>query len=116
MSFRLGTFSRGGTPPFPGLVRGDTVVPLANLQPRLQQLGLPLRGGDSLLCLLDHWDEDFAALSRVAAEDGAAALPIGELCVHAPYVPRQTFCTIANYRSHLIDTVRDPALTPALGE
>src|SRR5262245_10332770 len=112
MSFRLGSFSRAGMHPFAGLVLGDAVAVLASLN-------LPLRGAASLLAVLNYWDENFAALSTLPADPAkldVPLLPLADLRVHAPYVPRQTFCTIANYRSHLIDTVRDPALTPALGE
>ena len=115
MSFRLGNFSRGGTAPFTGLLVGDTVVALANLVPPLRERGLSLRGVESLLTLLEHWADNFAALSKAPIEN-LPAFSIDELQAHAPYVPRQTFCTIANYRSHLVDTVRDAALTPALGE
>jgi 2-keto-4-pentenoate hydratase/2-oxohepta-3-ene-1,7-dioic acid hydratase in catechol pathway len=98
--------------PFAGLVLGDSVIVLASLN-------LPLRGAVSLLAVLDHWDENFASLSTLSTDPatlGVPILPLAELRVHPPHVPRQTFCTIANYRSHLIDTVRDPGLTPALGE
>ena len=45
------------------------------------------------------------------------AVHVSKLHVHAPiHVPRQIFCTIANYRSHIVDSVRDAALSPRLGE
>jgi 2-keto-4-pentenoate hydratase/2-oxohepta-3-ene-1,7-dioic acid hydratase in catechol pathway len=39
------------------------------------------------------------------------------LHVHAPiHLPRQLFCAIGNYRSHIRDSVRDPTASPRLGE
>lgn len=122
MSFRLGTFSRAGSARFPGLVLGERVVPLSALAPALARTGGRLQGVESMLSLLENWEANFGALSRVAAGLSASGaslelVSVSDLQVHAPIdVPRQIFCTIANYRSHLVDTVRDPALTPRLGE
>ena len=139
MSFRLGTFSRAGAAPFAGLVLEDRVIPLAALAPLLRGTGLQLKGAESMLALLESWDSNFAVLSRavaaLAAGPGVRALgslsaalassniagmeasPLSALRIHAPiHLPRQIFCTIANYRSHIVDTVRDPALTQRLGE
>jgi 2,4-diketo-3-deoxy-L-fuconate hydrolase len=141
MQFRLGTFSRAGAAPFAGLVLDERVIALARLEPLAQRLGLRLEGAESVLTLLASWDSNFAALIRIAAaltEDRASAMAnegkgrrnhddaaaggfgaanVRELRVHAPvHLPRQTFCMIANYRSHLVDTVRDPSLSPRLGE
>lgn len=126
MQFRLGTFSSAGSALFPGLVVDERVIPLARLGPLLQRLGLRLQGADCVLALLSSWDDNFVALTKTAtalAEDpastsaGAQAMDLRDLYVHAPvHLPRQTFCTVANYRSNLIDTVRDPHLSPQLGE
>jgi 2-keto-4-pentenoate hydratase/2-oxohepta-3-ene-1,7-dioic acid hydratase in catechol pathway len=130
----LGTFSRAAGAPFAGLVLEDRVVPVTALAPLLRNRSAPLSGAPSVLALLENWDASFAALREVAAtlepDPGASAassaeshgagvesFPVSSLRVHPPVqVPRQTFCTIANYRSHLVDTVRDPALTLRLGE
>lgn len=79
-----------------------------------------------MLALLSSWDSNFGALTKTAtalAEDpastsaGAHTMNLRDLYLHAPvHLPRQTFCTSANYRSNLIDTVRDPGLSPRLGE
>jgi 2-keto-4-pentenoate hydratase/2-oxohepta-3-ene-1,7-dioic acid hydratase in catechol pathway len=88
----------------------------------LRRLNVQLSGEQSVLGLLSNWSHNFAALSRVAdaiaaGDSGIESLNVDELRVHAPIdVPRQIFCTIANYRSAIVDTVRDPALTPRLGE
>lgn len=125
--FRLGTFSGAGNAFFPGLVlAGDLVVPLERLTPLLQQLDLRLEGAESVLRLLSHWQGNLAALKTIAAALSErdtlspadfGAVPVSKLHVHAPiHVPRQIFCTIANYRSHIVDSVRDAALSPRLGE
>ncbi|HVY82867.1 MAG TPA: fumarylacetoacetate hydrolase family protein [Steroidobacteraceae bacterium] len=104
MKFGLGTFSRGAAAPFPGLLLGDRVVRLG--------------GFGSVLAILASWDRNFAELCRLAETHRAAeSVDVRELRVHAPLeMPRQIFCTIANYRSHILDTVRDPALRLRLGE
>jgi hypothetical protein len=75
MQFKLGTFSAAGAPgarhpaaggggtPFPGLVLGERVIPLARLEPLLTRLNLQLRHPDSLLSLLADWDNNFQALA-----------------------------------------------------
>jgi 2-keto-4-pentenoate hydratase/2-oxohepta-3-ene-1,7-dioic acid hydratase in catechol pathway len=95
MKFGLGTFARSGSAPFPGLLLGERVVPLA--------------GYASVLEILSSWDRNFAELSRRAeqASDGES-IDLDALRVHAPLEPRQIFCTIANYRSHIAETVGDP--------
>src|SRR5689334_7646710 len=92
MTFRLGTFSRAAAARFAGPVVGERVVPL---------------GGQSVLDILSSWDSTFASLAEAAARtDG---IDVRELRVHAPIdVPRQIFCTIANYRSHIAEVVGDP--------
>ncbi|MEP7242745.1 MAG: fumarylacetoacetate hydrolase family protein [Gammaproteobacteria bacterium] len=137
MQFRLGTFSSGtSTSQFAGLVLGERVYPVERLAPLLGRLGAQLTGSESVLGLLSDWERNFEVLAGVApalaehdadisgrssagslADAPAESLDLHQLHVHAPInPPRQTFCTIANYRSHLTDTVRDPALTPRLGE
>jgi 2-keto-4-pentenoate hydratase/2-oxohepta-3-ene-1,7-dioic acid hydratase in catechol pathway len=94
MTFRLGTFSRAGAAPFPGLVLGERVV--------------PLDGFESALGILTSWDRNCAALGRSAESDwSAGSIDLGELRVHAPLLPRQVFCTIANYRSHIVEVAGD---------
>jgi 2-keto-4-pentenoate hydratase/2-oxohepta-3-ene-1,7-dioic acid hydratase in catechol pathway len=122
MTFRLGTFERPGTAPFPGLVLGERVIPLGRLGLLFRRLNASLTGGDSILDLLASWDTNFAALSAVAealhaGNAGVESIAVEELRVCPPVnLPRQIFCTVANYRSHIADTVRDAALSPRLGE
>jgi 2,4-didehydro-3-deoxy-L-rhamnonate hydrolase len=95
MTFYLGTSARSGSsPPFPGLAIGRGVLPLA--------------GYESVLEILGSWDRNFAALSHIADSGFSAEwIDLEELRVHAPIAPRQIFCTIANYRSHIEEVVGD---------
>jgi 2-keto-4-pentenoate hydratase/2-oxohepta-3-ene-1,7-dioic acid hydratase in catechol pathway len=122
MTFRLGTFEGPGTAPFPGLVLGERVIPLARLELLFRRLNVSLTGSESILDVLASWDSNFTALSTVAdallaGDTGIESIDVKELRVRPPVdLPRQVFCTIANYRSHIVDTVRDAALSPRLGE
>jgi len=124
--FRLGTFSFAGRAPFPALVLGQHAYALEMLEPLLHRSSLRLSCAHSIMALLSDWPANFEALQTAASlladdRDAAAAgidgMPLEQLNVHTPVqMPRQIFCTIANYRSHIIDTVRDPAATPGLSE
>ena len=124
MRFKLGTFSgAGGRPmgqPFPALVldgAAERVVPLTRTEPLLQRLNLELHESESLLGLLSAWDPNFQALAilceTLPQELAQASLPIDELDVRAAIdSPRQIFCTIANYRSHIVEGVLDAGVPP----
>jgi 2,4-didehydro-3-deoxy-L-rhamnonate hydrolase len=121
--FTLGTFTRReGGASFPGLVLGDRVVPFGRLDLLSRRLNVQPTGEESVLALLSSWDSNFTALRTIAeavaaGDSGVDTMYLDELHVRPPIdVPRQIFCTIANFRSHIVDTVRDPALTPRLGE
>jgi 2,4-diketo-3-deoxy-L-fuconate hydrolase len=126
MPFKLGSFSAvGGGTPFPGLVLGgvgpDRVVPLARLEPLLTRLNLQLRQPDSLLSLLAHWDNNFQALAilcETAPEELArAATPVEEVHIRAPIdPPRQIFCTVANFRGHIVESIVDYGVAPHTDE
>jgi len=126
MQFKLGTFSAAGAPPFVGLVDNttDRVVPVGTAEPLLQRLNLQLRKtagpaapGESLLSLLGDWDSNFQALAILCEsfpdELAQRSMPVDELHTRAPIdPPRQIFCTIANYRSHIIETIVDAGVPP----
>jgi len=119
MRFKLGTFSMAGAPSFPGLIlQGDSrIVPLRRAEPLCARLGLPLRQPDSLLSLLNEWEANFEALAilceSVPDELRETSLAADELHTRAPIdPPRQIFCTIANYRSHIIETTVDMGVPP----
>jgi hypothetical protein len=132
MQFKLGTFSAagaagarhpavgGGSAPFPGLVLGgfstasgsSRVIPLARLEPLLTRLNLQLRHPDSLLSLLTDWDNNFQALAILCEsapeELRRASTSVEELHTRAPIdPPRQIFCTVANFRSHVVESIID---------
>lgn len=107
-SFKLGTFSTAGAPPFAGLVRGDQVIALHTLQKIADDKGLQLRGSDSVFALLQNWQANFAALCEALALADQAGAPdwaaVASLKVHTPVdLPRQIFCTGANYFKHVVD-------------
>jgi 2,4-didehydro-3-deoxy-L-rhamnonate hydrolase len=107
LPFSLGTFSQAGGQPFPGLVLNEKVVPLSTV-PHLTDAA-------SILSLLENWEGNFATLqATVAALDGATAIPLTQLKVHPPVnLPRQVFCSGANYKKHVIDLIVDEGGGPA---
>lgn len=123
--FRLGSFSIAGEPAFAGLVLGGEVYAVRGLVPLERSLGLHLHGADSVLGLLERWDENLPALQAIADALGAhalsktAAAPLSALRVHTPMVPRQIFQAGANYHKHVVDLIvdgaiaRDPSASPA---
>jgi 2,4-didehydro-3-deoxy-L-rhamnonate hydrolase len=133
MHFGLGTFSHTGSALFPALVLGERVFALARLASLLGRLNVRLDGADAVLSLLSNWEANFVTLAQVAAAlnesvasghpasggggDTPESIPVNELIVHAPIqLPRQIFCAVGNYRSHILDTLRDPGPNPRLGE
>jgi 2,4-didehydro-3-deoxy-L-rhamnonate hydrolase len=122
MLFKLGTFSGAGrAAPFVGLVLAERVVPLARAVPWLERLKLRLRSPEALLSLLDNWETNFQALA-IACETyphelTQDSIAIDELHIRAPIdPPRQIFCTIANYRSHIVETIVDTGAPPGTAE
>jgi 2-keto-4-pentenoate hydratase/2-oxohepta-3-ene-1,7-dioic acid hydratase in catechol pathway len=100
-SFALGTFSLAGGAPFPGLALNESVTPVSAI-PALAQ-------ADSILSQLEDWEPNFAALQAAADSlPEAAALPLAQLKVHPPVnLPRQIFCSGANYKKHVIELIVD---------
>jgi 2,4-diketo-3-deoxy-L-fuconate hydrolase len=124
-SFQLGTFSIAGAAPFPGLVLGEHVFAIHALAALEREIGRHLRGTESTLGLLEHWDENLRVLEAMAAALASAASPaarsilergaaLESLKTHAPIRPRQIFQAGANYHKHVVDLVvagavaRDP--------
>jgi len=105
-SFSIGTFSAAGGPAFPGLVVGEQVFALAEVDRRLRAEGRALLGVSSTLALFDNWEHDFPLL-QAAAEGLGEGAPLASLEVHAPVAPRQIFCAGANYHKHVVDLVVD---------
>jgi len=67
----------------------------------------------TVLELLDGWAGAYAGLQAIAADAALwrDAAPLDGLDLAAPYVPRQVFCTGANYRKHVIGLIMgDPSM------
>lgn len=108
--FRLGTFSIAGCPPFPGLVIAERVYAIHALE---GLAGYDLKGGHSVLGLLESWDKNLPALQAIAAAISTTAdpgAPLSQLRVHAPVQPRQIFQAGANYHKHVVDLIVDGAV------
>lgn len=84
-------------------VRGDKGLPLA-------RVGI---AGDMLM-LLGRWEETCAAITALGEDAWAQAVPFDMGAALVPYVPRQVFCTGANYRKHVIGLMMgDPSMRTA---
>jgi 2,4-didehydro-3-deoxy-L-rhamnonate hydrolase len=100
--FTLGTFSRTEDRAFPGVVTGEQVIPLNNF-PHLTRAA-------SILSLLEDWEANFAVLqeSLDSVVTSASAIPLAQLRIHPPVdLPRQVFCSGANYKKHVIELIVD---------
>lgn len=99
-TFALGTFSEAGKSPFPGVVVEQHVIPLSAFA--------QLTGADSVLGLLENWEANFAALQSQIAGVREPAIPLESLKIYPPVnLPRQVFCSGANYKKHVIDLIID---------
>jgi 2,4-didehydro-3-deoxy-L-rhamnonate hydrolase len=119
-AFALATCSAETGAPFPALVLDRRIAPINALQPVFGKLGCRAISCDSMLGVLENWDENFAALRRVAAflqTDGTKDArwrdlftAIEQIRFRPPIdLPRQVFCVGANYRQHVIDLIVDQA-------
>jgi 2,4-didehydro-3-deoxy-L-rhamnonate hydrolase len=86
-------FGAGG--PVPALVSRDRVL---DLSARPETSGAPTVAG-----LLERWEAVLPVLEAVAADPGAAWMPLAAARLHSPVEPRQVFQAGANYRTHVID-------------
>lgn len=97
--YALGTFSRGGQTPWPGVVRGGRVIPLATLHPAAPA---------DLADVFGNWsDWGDAVHEAVLASDGDGWTDQGDLTIHSPYIPDNLFGAGANYRRHVIELIID---------
>lgn len=124
-SWALACHSIAGSPPFPSLVLGDQVLALNAMQNVAKDQGLFLAGIDSMLGVLDHWEHNHAVIGRLVKQIMDGQLPDLKACcvshsllrTHAPIpVPRQIFCTGANYRSHVLQLAFDQTDSLGAGE
>jgi len=104
--FALGTFSHAGYSPFPAVVMDQQVLPLRAFS--------GLIGADSILSLLENWDVNFAALLEQLSVVTETAISLESLKTLPPVnLPRQVFCSGANYKKHVIDLIVDEGGGPA---
>lgn len=110
-SYGLATFAADGVAEAVGLVVGDRIFPLSGLVAAAD----PLRGA-SVLALLDRWAEVLPRLDELAAtapRSGTSSLSVEEVRFLPPVnLPRQIFCTGANYRKHVVDLTLDMNVGP----
>ncbi|MGJ7542445.1 fumarylacetoacetate hydrolase family protein [Variovorax sp. LT1R16] len=111
--YALGTFSKNDGPRFAGLVIDDRVAPMNRLA---EAVGASQALAHArVLDLLERWDDARPWLAALAA--GAAQFPdwrpAATLTIHPPVdLPRQVFCTGANYRKHVVDLTVDSGVGP----
>jgi 2,4-diketo-3-deoxy-L-fuconate hydrolase len=114
--FALATFSTESQPAQVGIVRGGHILPLATLAPSPEGNVAGSLSGRSMLSLVEQWDEVLAVLDRALGANSAVwreAMPIGHVRFHAPIeMPRQIFCTGANYRTHVVHLTMDMKVGP----
>ena len=115
-SWALACHSVAGSPPFPSLVLDGQVLALNALQAEARAQGHFLAGTESTLGVLDHWEHNHPVIDALVRQLRAGQLPglrersvaASLLHTHAPVpVPRQIFCTGANYRSHVLQLAFD---------
>jgi 2-keto-4-pentenoate hydratase/2-oxohepta-3-ene-1,7-dioic acid hydratase in catechol pathway len=94
MTFGLGALRADDGETGAALLVDDRVIPLASVGE-----------GRSTLQLLDAWHATLPWLETLAARTDVEALPLASAPLAAPYVPRQIFCTGANYRKHVIGLI-----------
>ena len=96
MAFGLASVGSAGGEIAAALVVDDKIVPLQSVGER--------RG---VLELLDDWEVVLPRLEAIASGVGdlSEALPLDKTNLTAPYVPRQIFCTGANYKKHVVGLI-----------
>lgn len=112
--FSLGTFSVRDGVRFVGFVMNDRVASLADLAAKRGDSRLA--GASTVLGLLEDWDANYPALELLAesirTQEGEWH-EIVDLQTHpAIDLPRQIFCTGANYRKHVVDLTVDAKVGP----
>lgn len=111
-TYGLATFAAAGVTEAVGIVVGDRIYPLSGLLAAAD----PLRG-QSVLALLDRWADVLPRLDEIAAAARTSPTPslsVEEVRFLPPVdLPRQIFCTGANYRKHVVDMTLDMNVGPA---
>lgn len=111
--FSLGTFSVKYNlgEKFSGLAVDGKVWPIHKVA---SEFGVDSLKGKSVLALLDSWEESFSALKDLVEKVSASDwYDVSHLKFHpAVDLPRQVFCTGANYRKHVVDLTVDSNVGP----
>jgi 2-keto-4-pentenoate hydratase/2-oxohepta-3-ene-1,7-dioic acid hydratase in catechol pathway len=108
----LGSFSIAGSAPFGGiLLEGDRVISL-RAAGRLRS-GLTLHGAETLDAMIEHWDANSKPLGEIveairASKESLPFVPLAQLDIQPPVVPRNLICAGMNYRKHVLDFFDDP--------
>lgn len=113
--YALATISAPGVTRQAALVIDDRIAPLNLLVERSD--ASPILGGATILSLLERWDELLPELDDLAAsaqgDSGVAWLAADAVRFHPPVdLPRQIFCTGANYRTHVVQMMVDTGTAP----
>lgn len=112
--YALGTFSVKDSARFVGFVVNDRVASLAELAAGHGEG--ELASAPDVLALLETWSTSEPALGRLAAKvsgEKGRWYALSELHTHpAINLPRQIFCTGANYRKHVVDLTVDAKIGP----
>jgi 2,4-diketo-3-deoxy-L-fuconate hydrolase len=110
--FGLATCSTSGGVPFAAVVVEERVLSLVTAVPFLRREGLELSSLGSVLGVLGQWTRNFPVLQRLADAFATGrdpdlervALPLATVHLHPPVdLPRQVFCSGANYKKHVIE-------------
>lgn len=112
-NYALGTFSHAQGPRFAGVVVDQRVLPLSELS--RCNASASVFAGKSVLGLLDDWDTLLPVLNSVVSDlpETAPWLSLDNVQTWAPVdLPRQIFCTGANYRKHVVDLTIDMKVGP----
>ena len=110
--FGLATCSISGGVPFAAVVVAERVLSLVSAVPFMHREGLELSAHGSVLGVLGQWTCNYPVLQRLAdafAEGRdpdleRVATPLAKVHLHPPVdLPRQVFCSGANYKKHVIE-------------
>ncbi|WP_458131893.1 fumarylacetoacetate hydrolase family protein [Pseudomonas sp. R3-41] len=111
--FSLGTFSLKSSPQqrFAGLVVEERIFSLDGLA---EKFGVDSLRNKSVLSLLESWEASYTALEALVNRTDTASWYSEEQLIFRPAVdlPRQVFCTGANYRKHVVDLTVDSNVGP----
>ncbi|WP_042885476.1 fumarylacetoacetate hydrolase family protein [Cupriavidus necator] len=112
-NFAIGTFSLSQGSRFAGVVLDGRVLPLSELA--RHNASASALAGKTVLGLLDDWDAILPVLNSAVSDlpETVQWLPLDDLQTYAPVdLPRQIFCTGANYRKHVVDLTLDMKVGP----